>query len=173
MKTTFEPIKINRISKSESRQSVMNLKKSFSKAKFRSVFKIDIVEANLEKVWVAANGKGTWKLCNIVSRNDTMLTLLDASGDRLSVDTRHIQTHPYNNNFVSDMSSLRHLNEPSIYHNISMRYKEHMPYSYMGTVLIAMNPFQYTAEPEITQYAGLRLNPELPHPFALSGMYQS
>lgn len=42
---------------------------------------------------------------------------------------------------VEDLASLSHLNEPSVLHNLEMRYNDSEIYTYSGLFLIALNPY--------------------------------
>ncbi|KAG1147752.1 hypothetical protein G6F37_004290 [Rhizopus arrhizus] len=43
---------------------------------------------------------------------------------------------------VDDMAELTHLNEPSVIHNLTVRYKAHHVYTYSGLFLVAVNPYK-------------------------------
>ncbi|ODV89218.1 hypothetical protein CANCADRAFT_3849 [Tortispora caseinolytica NRRL Y-17796] len=71
-----------------------------------------------------------------------------------------------------DLTSLSHLNEPSVLNALRMRYSQLGIYTYSGIVLIATNPFQSVDNlysPEVIQaYAGRRLGELEPHLFAIA-----
>ncbi|KAH3679646.1 hypothetical protein WICMUC_000786 [Wickerhamomyces mucosus] len=73
---------------------------------------------------------------------------------------------------TEDLTSLSHLNEPSILHAIKIRYSQLNIYTYSGIVLIATNPFQkidqlYSSD-IIQAYSGKRRGELDPHLFALA-----
>ncbi|KAJ1830791.1 Myosin type-2 heavy chain 1 [Coemansia sp. RSA 2711] len=72
---------------------------------------------------------------------------------------------------IDDLTSLSHLNEPAVLHNLQVRYGMHNIYTYSGIVLVAMNPFARVplySQDTLEAYAG-RMRGELePHLFAIS-----
>ncbi|KAJ2658438.1 Myosin type-2 heavy chain 1 [Coemansia sp. RSA 1200] len=72
---------------------------------------------------------------------------------------------------IDDLTSLSHLNEPAVLHNLQVRYGMHNIYTYSGIVLVALNPFDRVAlysQDTLEAYAG-RMRGELePHLFAIS-----
>ncbi|ORX34366.1 P-loop containing nucleoside triphosphate hydrolase protein [Kockovaella imperatae] len=70
-----------------------------------------------------------------------------------------------------DLASLSNLNEPSVLHAIATRYALHLPYTYSGIVLVALNPFSPISiyGPEIIQaYSGRKKGELEPHLFAIA-----
>ena len=55
------------------------------------------------------------------------------AGDSLSIDTGFEDAHRVNPTWVPDMTSLPHIHEPGILHNLSERDAAKRPYTYMGT----------------------------------------
>ncbi|KAJ2355325.1 Myosin type-2 heavy chain 1 [Coemansia sp. RSA 2618] len=72
---------------------------------------------------------------------------------------------------IDDLTSLSHLNEPAVLHNLQVRYGMHNIYTYSGIVLVALNPFARVplySQDTLEAYAG-RMRGELePHLFAIS-----
>ncbi|RSH90241.1 Myosin type-2 heavy chain 1 [Saitozyma podzolica] len=72
---------------------------------------------------------------------------------------------------AEDLSSLSNLNEPSVLHAIATRYAMHLPYTYSGIVLVALNPFSPLSiyGPEIiAAYSGKKKGDLEPHLFAIA-----
>lgn len=73
---------------------------------------------------------------------------------------------------VEDLTTLSHLNEPSVLNVIKLRYSQFNIYTYSGIVLIAVNPFQRNDELyssyRIRRYANTRRGDEEPHLFAIA-----
>ncbi|KAF2231798.1 hypothetical protein EV356DRAFT_451247 [Viridothelium virens] len=72
---------------------------------------------------------------------------------------------------ADDMAELTHLNEPSVVHNLSMRYQADLIYTYSGLFLVAVNPYCplpiYTRE-YINMYRGRSREDTKPHIFAMA-----
>lgn len=43
---------------------------------------------------------------------------------------------------AQDMTSLSHLSQPAVLHNLSQRYADHQIYTSVGSILVAVNPFE-------------------------------
>ncbi|KAK9764257.1 Myosin type-2 heavy chain 1 [Basidiobolus ranarum] len=72
---------------------------------------------------------------------------------------------------IDDLTSLSHLHEPAVLHNIRTRYERHNIYTYSGIVLIACNPFQKVSvysEDVIQAYSGRNRGELDPHLFAIA-----
>ncbi|CAI5980848.1 unnamed protein product [Closterium sp. NIES-64] len=73
---------------------------------------------------------------------------------------------------VDDMTKLAYLHEPGVLHNLAVRYSLDEIYTYTGSILIAVNPFQrlphlYDVH-MMEQYRGSRLGELSPHVFAIA-----
>ncbi|XP_045438435.1 LOW QUALITY PROTEIN: unconventional myosin-VIIb, partial [Pipistrellus kuhlii] len=83
--------------------------------------------------------------------------------------------HPNSAQGVDDMIHLGDLNEAGMVHNLLTRYRQHQIYTYIGSILVAVNPFQelplYTRE-QVQLYHGRQAAELPPHVFAVaSGCY--
>eukprot|EP00904_Undaria_pinnatifida_P007253 jgi/Undpi1/3658/HiC_scaffold_16.g07028.m1 len=78
------------------------------------------------------------------------------------------ETYPHNPKVVADMTALHHIHEAGILHNLGRRAKEQKPYTFMGTILIAVNPLQPIPDPSADEYVDRPLNPDTPHPYAIA-----
>ncbi|XP_063162991.1 unconventional myosin-VIIb isoform X2 [Candoia aspera] len=72
---------------------------------------------------------------------------------------------------VEDMIHLGEMNEAGMVHNLLIRYKENKIYTYTGSILVAINPYQvlplYTME-QIQLYYNKRIGELPPHVFAIA-----
>jgi len=72
-------------------------------------------------------------------------------------------TFKTNSHAAADMTSLQHVSEPSILQNLMLRSYEDHAYTWLGTVLVTVNPLAELPEPEI----GANFS-HIPHPFAVA-----
>ncbi|XP_029790630.1 unconventional myosin-VIIb [Suricata suricatta] len=79
--------------------------------------------------------------------------------------------HPNSTQCVDDMIRLGDLNEAGMVHNLLIRYQQHKIYTYTGSILVAVNPFQvlplYTLE-QVQLYYNRHMGELPPHVFAIA-----
>ncbi|CBJ30507.1 conserved unknown protein [Ectocarpus siliculosus] len=126
------------------------------------------------EIWAedeADGGDEVWMLAEVLRQDNTMLTVRKKrTGEELAIDLGFGETYPPNPKVVADMTSLHHIHEAGILHNLRERSKlqDQRPYTFMGTILIAVNPLRRVPNPEMTDYMDRSLNPETPHPYAIA-----
>ncbi|CAM9467577.1 unnamed protein product, partial [Ectocarpus fasciculatus] len=112
-----------------------------------------------------------WILAEVVHQDNTLLTVRRKSnGEDIEVDLGFGEAHTANPKVVSDMTSLHHIHEAGILYNLAERSKveSQRPYTFMGTILIAVNPLRRIPNPDVSEYMDRALNPEAPHPYAIA-----
>uniref|UniRef100_A0A3Q3GXY4 Unconventional myosin-VIIa-like n=1 Tax=Labrus bergylta TaxID=56723 RepID=A0A3Q3GXY4_9LABR len=97
------------------------------------------------------------------------LQLVDDEGKKTEGTIRPM--HPTSVKGVDDMIRLGDLNEAGLLRNLLVRHKEGIIYTYTGSILVAVNPYQllpiYTTE-QVHMYTDRRLGELPPHVFAIA-----
>ena len=74
-----------------------------------------------------------------------------------------------NPSLEADMTSLWHLHEPGVLHNLRGRFENLEPYTYVAHLLVAVNPLQPVGHPEMDAVrSAASLSSVSPHPYAVA-----
>lgn len=120
-------------------------------------------------VWIE-DEQQKWILCQLLRQEGPSILLKNLQTNQVfTFDSSFKEIFPHDPNVTSDMVTLRGLSEPSILNNLKERSFSKQPYTYMGTILISVNPFEWYDFPEIEQFKGRFMNPTTPHPYAIAG----
>jgi myosin heavy subunit len=116
-------------------------------------------------VWILLDKK--WIECEVINDSRMMKNIL--SGEIFELDSCYGELHPSNENIASDMTYLQHLHEPAILSNLKSRLLARKSYTFMGSILIAVNPFEWLEPVDHEDFCNKKMDPEHPHPFAIAG----
>ncbi|PHZ15091.1 myosin 1 [Rhizopus microsporus ATCC 52813] len=122
-------------------------------------------------VWIEDDNEG-YVRGHIINENNDKVEIEYESGRTAFVSSAKIKPmNPPKFDMVDDMAELTHLNEPSVIHNLTVRYKANHVYTYSGLFLVAVNPYRnlsiYTDE-YIQSYKGRRRGEMPPHIYAVA-----
>uniref|UniRef100_A0A7G3AQY5 Putative myosin class i heavy chain n=2 Tax=Lutzomyia longipalpis TaxID=7200 RepID=A0A7G3AQY5_LUTLO len=126
-------------------------------------------------VWVKPSSSGEFKIpvgCKVVKTDRGRTLVCDDDGQEYWIPSDQILKgmHSTSQNGVEDMITLGDLQEHAILRNLHVRYKKHDIYTYIGSMLVAINPYEilpiYTNN-EVVFYRGKKLGDHPPHIFAI------
>ncbi|GFY49046.1 myosin-VIIa [Trichonephila inaurata madagascariensis] len=126
-------------------------------------------------IWIEPQTKKEFDVAigaRVTSAEGRRIQVIDDDGkDQWLTPERRIKAmHPTSIQGVEDMISLGDLHEAGILRNLLIRYNENLIYTYTGSILVAVNPYQilpiYTAE-QIKLYKDKKIGELPPHIFAI------
>ncbi|XP_076009589.1 unconventional myosin-VIIa isoform X1 [Genypterus blacodes] len=125
-------------------------------------------------VWVDS-GKGVPVGAEVHLTDAGQLQLIDDEGKEHKINKKSQDAirpmHPTSVKGVDDMIRLGDLHEAGLLRNLLVRHKEGIIYTYTGSILVAVNPYQllpiYTTE-QVHMYTDRRLGELPPHVFAIA-----
>uniref|UniRef100_UPI00398F769D unconventional myosin-VIIa-like n=1 Tax=Pristiophorus japonicus TaxID=55135 RepID=UPI00398F769D len=131
-----------------------------------------------DHVWLETNTSREFSvpIGAVVKLSDSgKVLMLDDEGKEQWIGAANIGSvcpmHPTSVKGVDDMIRIGDLDEAGILHNLFIRYRENSIYTYTGSILVALNPYQllpfYTTE-QINLYTNRRIGELPPHIFAIA-----
>uniref|UniRef100_A0A803WGR0 Myosin VIIB n=1 Tax=Ficedula albicollis TaxID=59894 RepID=A0A803WGR0_FICAL len=131
-----------------------------------------------DHVWLDTQPKSEFNvpIGAVVKESDSGRILLeDDEGKEHWITARNMHMvrlmHPSSVQGVEDMIRLGDLHEAGMVHNLLIRHQEHKIYTYTGSILVAVNPYQllplYTVD-QIRLYCNKRIGELPPHVFAIA-----
>ncbi|KAI6240417.1 Myosin head [Aphelenchoides fujianensis] len=97
---------------------------------------------------------------------------LEDGGERRVAYAEALRAAPDRQKDVDDNCNLMFLNEGTLLHNIRARYEQKKIYTYVGNILVSVNPYEplpaLYAAPNIREYRGRSLGVLPPHIFAVA-----
>eukprot|EP00516_Mucochytrium_quahogii_P006956 CAMPEP_0203746468 /NCGR_PEP_ID=MMETSP0098-20131031/1911_1 /ASSEMBLY_ACC=CAM_ASM_000208 /TAXON_ID=96639 /ORGANISM=" , Strain NY0313808BC1" /LENGTH=1089 /DNA_ID=CAMNT_0050634593 /DNA_START=2943 /DNA_END=6208 /DNA_ORIENTATION=+ len=117
-------------------------------------------------VW-AQDQYGQWHICSLdaASLEDAPDVVEVTGGTIGKVRVKKGKLCGFNKGVAADITSLRHINEPCILYNLEKRSLANKPYTFLGTVLISVNPLMDVGDPAAV---GSPIAANNPHPYAIA-----
>jgi hypothetical protein len=126
--------------------------------------------AEAQEVWIT-DKKEVFVKATIVSQTSKEFTV-STDGEQKTVQiAKTFPVNPPTQDGVDDNTSLMFLHEPGLLDNIKTRYAHDQIYTYTGSILIAMNPFQRLdiySEDIMFSYLGKSMGVMPPHIYAIA-----
>lgn len=131
-----------------------------------------------DHVWIPNGNASEFHVpigAQVVHQEAGKTKLLDDEGQEHWIYSKDVSKlrlmHPTSVDGVDDMIRLGDLNEAGILHNLYQRYHNGQIYTYTGSILVAVNPYQiyqiYDAD-HILKYRGKKIGQLPPHIFAIA-----
>ncbi|XP_074658425.1 myosin-VIIa-like [Tubulanus polymorphus] len=129
-----------------------------------------------DHIWIEPDNKGEFETAigAVVKFSESgKIQVVDDDGQEkwLKAGTKIKHMHPTSFTGVTDMIVLGDLHESGILRNLYIRYKDNLIYTYTGSILVAVNPYQilpiYTSE-QIKMYRDRKIGELPPHIFAIA-----
>ena len=122
--------------------------------------------------WVP-DGKGGYTIGVVApgSESDDMVICQIDGKDEVFEKEHVFEVNPLKNDGEDDCARLYHLNEPSVLHNLKVRYVSQIIYTYSGLFCVSINPYKYFPiynDQMIQRYDGKRREEIAPHVFAVA-----
>jgi len=124
-----------------------------------------------KKSYWAPDGKGGYTECMLENDDGTKATVMVGHEKKVFKSEEVGQINPPKFEKCEDMANLTFLNDASVFHNLEVRYKAKLIYTYSGLFCIVVNPYKrypiYT-QTVVKMYLGKRRNEVPPHLWAIT-----
>merc|ERR1712066_963403 len=124
-----------------------------------------------KKSYYCPDGKGGYAECMLVEKGDTESTVMMGHIKKVFKSEEIGQMNPMKFEKCEDMADLSYLNDASVFHNLDVRFKAKLIYTYSGLFCIVVNPYKrypiYTPTC-VKLYLGKRRNEVPPHLWAIT-----
>ena len=136
---------------------------------------IYIVSLQGDFIWIEPASRREFDVAigaRVVTAEGRKIQVVNDDGEELwlTPERRIKAMHPTSVQGVEDMISLGDLHEAGILRNLLIRYNDNLIYTYTGSILVAVNPYQilpiYTSE-QIKLYREKKIGELPPHIFAI------
>ncbi|OQR99075.1 myosin-like protein [Achlya hypogyna] len=122
------------------------------------------------KVWTT-DGRTEERVVDLEDKKTR--ALMSGKGEAMdSVDTLPFQNENVGEDGIEDMITLNYLHEAAILYNVKKRFLRELPYTYTGTICIAVNPYKWLpdlyAEEQHIRYLNIPREELPPHVYATS-----
>merc|ERR1712141_533608 len=129
------------------------------------------IEYDPKNMYWCPDGKHGYMKCMVVSNDGTKATVQCGHEKKVFKSTEIGQVNPPKFEKIEDMADLTYLNDASVFHNLDVRFKAKLIYTYSGLFCIVVNPYKrypiYTATC-VKLYLGKRRNEVPPHLWAIT-----
>jgi myosin heavy subunit len=125
------------------------------------------------------DGHGAYKIATVVDDTDpqiTVVTMVDNGEEKFFEKEEVFNMNPQKFDGVEDCAQLGYLSEPTVLHNLKLRYDAKVIYTFSGLFLVSINPyifFPIYTDKMIELYDGKRRDEIGPHVFSIAdGAYR-
>merc|ERR1711913_82696 len=124
-----------------------------------------------KKSYWCPDGKGNFLECMLESNDGTKAVVMCGHEKKVFKSAEVGQVNPPKFEKCEDMADLAYLNDASVFHNLDVRFKAKLIYTYSGLFCIVVNPYKrypiYTPTC-VKPYLGKRRNEVPPHLWAIT-----
>lgn len=113
---------------------------------------MEITKASSDgEIWIE-DDQYVWMKATIIDRKNETYVVRSANGQLFEISSDESKIFRTNKESVPDITSLSYIHEPAVLQNLKDRYASQLPYTYIGSVLIAINPIVSLPVPNMGAY---------------------